>query len=303
MPEYRAFGLQLRSQFELPGLQGSGPLIPGQPVGIGAGPVPDPPAGAVAVGPNVHLEADSITLGVPGLARFLVRGGRDITVAAAPGAGAIDFAPVLLGPVLALLGHQRGLLPVHASGVQVQHGCVLLVGPPCSGKSTIAAALCRRGHPLVADDLCMVHVPADGSPSVFPGPASAGLWKDALHAMDVAPENLRPVRPGLEKFALPLPGATRAAPVRHMVVIHGVRGDRDDEREVGIDAVATVIEHTWMPRLLGPLGSVGRHFRMAAAVANAAAIWHWSRPEGIRRLPGAISGLEAAWRATGRSRP
>jgi len=304
MPEYRAFGLRLQSDFELPHLDTTGPVIPGPATIVMAGRVADPPADAHEVGPTLHVYGGGeMTFVVPGLARFLIREGREVIVAPDDDVATIDFASVLTGPVLALVCHQRGLLPLHASAVEVIDGCVLFVGPPCVGKSTVAAVLCRRGHSLIADDLCVVHAEGGNPPVAYPGPPSLRLWKDTLTALGVQPDRLPPVRPGIDKYVLPVPHAGRAVQVRHVVVIDSVEHRQGVDRHIGIDAVAVLMAHCWIPGVVRPLGATERHFRLTAAVAKAAAIWHWSRPDDIAMLPGSLAGLEAAWRATVRNVP
>ncbi|MCI0435348.1 MAG: hypothetical protein L0271_17155 [Gemmatimonadetes bacterium] len=301
MPEYRAFGLRLKSQVELEDLGSTGPVIAGPPVSIVLGPVPDPPADASEVGPTLHVHQGDVTLGVPGLARFLIRDGREVIIAPDAGTSTIDFAPMLTGSVLALVCHQRGLLPVRASAVQVQDGGVLFVGPPCVGKSTVAAALCGRGHPLIADDLCVIHAEDKGQPLAYPGPPCLRLWEDSLAGSGARHEALRRVRPQIDKYVVPVMGSSRAVHVRHVVVIDVQGRDREFDRRVGIDAVTVVIASSWMPRVLDALGATARHFELSAAVARSAAIWHWTRPDSVAKLPGALAGLEAAWRAAVRS--
>src|SRR6185436_17962029 len=62
---------------------------------------------------------------------------------------------------------QRGLLPLHASALLLGAGAIALLGPSRAGKSTLAAALARRGHPVLADDV--VPVSPEPTPTVMGG--------------------------------------------------------------------------------------------------------------------------------------
>jgi hypothetical protein len=64
-----------------------------------------------------------------------------------------DLACYLLGPVLAFVLRLRGVTCLHASAVALGGRAVAFLGPPGAGKSTIAAALARRGHAVLTDDL------------------------------------------------------------------------------------------------------------------------------------------------------
>ncbi|HET7457342.1 MAG TPA: hypothetical protein VFJ74_06785 [Gemmatimonadaceae bacterium] len=58
--------------------------------------------------------------------------------------------------VLPLVLQSRGLEVLHASAVRAPHGVVALCAAKETGKSTLAYALSRRGHPLWADDAVVV---------------------------------------------------------------------------------------------------------------------------------------------------
>ena len=67
-----------------------------------------------------------------------------------------DAAAYLLGPVLGLFLRLRGTVCLHASAVVMGGGAVLFSGDPVAGKSTTAAALTRRGYPLLSDDIVAI---------------------------------------------------------------------------------------------------------------------------------------------------
>jgi hypothetical protein len=71
----------------------------------------------------------------------------------APASTVEDTATYLLGPVLGFLLRLRGTVCLHASAVVVDNQAIALVGPPAAGKSTTAAALARRGVPVLSDDV------------------------------------------------------------------------------------------------------------------------------------------------------
>src|SRR5436190_22933538 len=53
-------------------------------------------------------------LTLPDKGRILIENGREVILEPGPGADLTDARAVLMGPVQALLWHQRGLLPLHA---------------------------------------------------------------------------------------------------------------------------------------------------------------------------------------------
>ncbi len=117
-------------------------------------------------------------------ARVLVEDGRTVTIELAPGADAAEASSTLMAPVQAVLWHQRGLLPLHASVIGVNGVAVALSGPSGVGKSTLAAALAAGGHEVLADDICIVDA-ANGA-DVLPGAARLRLWRDAVDHLNIA---------------------------------------------------------------------------------------------------------------------
>lgn len=111
--------------------------------------------------------------------RFLVEGGSRIVVDPEDVADEVDVQTYLLGSAFGALLHQRGVLPIHASAVDVGGRAVAFVGPTGAGKSTLAAALVDRGYPLLADDVTALFATADDGFHVMAGPIGVRLCGDA----------------------------------------------------------------------------------------------------------------------------
>lgn len=197
---YDAFGLRIAAAIDLPVLSPCRDRTGPADVDIRLGPVPPLPAEPVFQGPFFQLGADGTArFAVPGVAAFLVEGGCRITVAPAPGASPRDCAPFLYGSVLGLLFHQRGLFPLQAATLEIGGRAVAFAGASGTGKSTLAAALCRQGCRLLADGVSVI-TPSAAGPVVMPAYPRLALWPDSLAALDLAPAGprLRPAA-GLDK--------------------------------------------------------------------------------------------------------
>ena len=70
-----------------------------------------------------------------------MRGGQEVIVEPSPDADERAVRLCLLGPIVALIPHQRGRLILHASAVAVGGDAIAFLGGQGWGKSTIAAAL------------------------------------------------------------------------------------------------------------------------------------------------------------------
>lgn len=145
--------------------------------------------------------------------RFHVVDGREVIVEPRGPFDTPEFRALLLGPVLGTLCHQRGLFPLHAACVRIGGDAVALMGRSGAGKSTLAAALACRGHPLVADDVCVIDLAAPDAPRVLPSFPRLKLWDDALQALDIGMENIPRSGAGKRKFHYYQPGRFDPSPV------------------------------------------------------------------------------------------
>jgi hypothetical protein len=90
---------------------------------------------------------------------------------------------LFLDQVIPLLLHLSGRECLHASAISTARGACAFLGPAGAGKSTLAASLALRGHPLLSDD-CLALV--GGSPCgilVLPGHRGSKLWPDSAEAL------------------------------------------------------------------------------------------------------------------------
>ena len=90
-------------------------------------------------------------IAIPGVAAFRLHESGDVA-ARATGGSEQAIADAWVRSVLPLVVQERGTQVLHASAVAGPSGVVALCGTSTSGKSTVAAALRRRGHRVVADD-------------------------------------------------------------------------------------------------------------------------------------------------------
>ena len=215
------FGWRIQSEFPLPDLlPWCGDARPADIV-VETGSVPVFNDGVV-FGPAIRIAADGrVRLAIPAVATYLVEGGARVVIQPAMAIDAPDIRVFLLGTVLAVLCFQRGLLPLHASAVELSGRAVLLAGNSGAGKSTLAASLARRGCRVVADDLCAFSS-ADSELLIQPAFPRLKLWADAARRLDIPTEGLEQTRAELQKYHVPVDHAGfRATPLppAHIVLL------------------------------------------------------------------------------------
>mgnify|MGYP003345090255 CR=1 FL=1 len=178
---FRLAGLVIESEFPLAGLiPSAGPDAPAADVVIRRGRVPETLAAPRPGGNDLQFDGNDVLLNIPSAGRFLVRGGREIVIDQFASAGDDDVRAFLLGKVFGVLCHRRDITPFHACVVDLGGECAAFAGPSRAGKSTLAAALAKRGYQVIADDACFTRADADGAIMVWPGIRRIRLWQEAV---------------------------------------------------------------------------------------------------------------------------
>jgi hypothetical protein len=271
MPLYAAFGLTFESEIVCPELR----------PGDGTADVVIAEGSALNEVREPFMEAapGEFRLDAPSAGRFTVTGGHHIAVEPLAGVDPGAVRLFLLGTAIGVVLHQRHVLPLHGAAVRADDGFVLVLGASGAGKSSLAAALVRRGWPAGSDDICAVSV-VDGTPMLQPGYPEAKVWPDVLAMTGDDPDRYQRVRPDLEKRRVPIaefcgePAAVSAvillsASAVTAPVVHPLSG--------GVEMTA-LKRNTYRPGLSVPLGAHRAHFATIAAITAAAPMWHIERP-------------------------
>ena len=226
---YRAYGLTVASDVALPELEPA-ELEPAEPaaadilIAIGTIDMPKPSSEAATI---FRFEPDRQYLAWHPVGSFLISNASRIDIEPAPGVDDALLAFPLLGPVMALLLHQRGLLVLHASAIAVAGRGAIFMGDKGAGKSTTASALIRAGHHLLTDDVVALHLARPDAPMIVPGFPQIKLAADAAAAISLGQAEVRPqVHPAIEKMQHRLHGAFSggAVPASRIFVLE--RGQR-----------------------------------------------------------------------------
>jgi hypothetical protein len=201
-----------------------------------------------------------------------------------------------LGPVLGLLCYLRGVVPLHACSVRIGTRTIAIAGRSCAGKSTIAAALMRRNHTLVTDDICAI-TSISGRPIVLPSFPALKLAADSLHTLGFEPQGLAQVWLDTEKFLLPGNEGfdPTPSPLKMVYLL--------EEALDGMDHTIIPVNGTEAFEQLGALwyrAEIGRFlydkatlFSMAARIVNQVGVRRLVRPLGFARLPALVKLIEA----------
>jgi hypothetical protein len=285
---YQAYGLKIRSALALPELLAAeeDPDAPQAIVRLGS--VDRPPDSAAIGGACLEATPERVSLSWGGVGLFQVQNGCEIVIEPVPQVEESALRLHLLGPVLAVLLHQRGYLVLHASSVAVNGLGVGFLGASGQGKSTLAAALHARGHALIADDVIAVDAGFPAGPRLYAGFPQIKLWPEAAVALGQDPQTLSQLHSQFQKRARRVHESFSPAsyPLARLYVL--AEADLPAPEIVSLSPQAGIIElvkHSFLARLLQATGSSAAHFRQCAALAQRTPVCILRRRRALADLP------------------
>jgi hypothetical protein len=233
-------------------------------------------------GANLYL------FSLPGTGRILVRDGREIVIDPDPGSDPVDVRAVLMGPLQAILWHQRSLVPLHATVVTVDGRAIALAGHSGAGKSTLAVALENSGCEIIADDMAVVEKRENGDIVLRPGYPHPRLWQDALDHFGISSITLQKSSSNKKKFLMN-ESRKRTTPAMKLAAVFLLFPHHDGPAAIhrlrGRHAIGALHRVVHMRRPAQPLGRSPEIFStLCALVASGTTIWRCEIPRGLSRI-------------------
>ncbi len=225
MYQYNAFGLKISCQWPLFQLPTVNFASSEAQVTIARGRVDDTRFNQTEKGEHfqVYEQGRLAFMQVREVANFLIENGTTITVDVDQEAVMQTVNLYLLGSGLGTILHQRGSLPLHGNGINIDGHAVIVTAHSGIGKSTLASEFYRRGYSLLADDVCAVSAENEVQPS-YP---FLKLWQEAIDRLDLPKADLIQIMAQKEKFYVPLGVQfnTSSLPLKSIYIL--MRGDID----------------------------------------------------------------------------
>lgn len=289
---YTVFGLNVRSDIpleELPpaaaGAEADVDIVEASVPGTG-----EEIAGYSAAPTGTLLRVDRV-------GRYLIEGGRRITVERDRNSSERNLRLFLLGSAFGALLHQRGLMPLHANAILVNGRVVAFCGHSGAGKSTIAAWFHDRGYSIFADDVCVIGLGPDGRPRAYPGIPRIRLWREALEASGRHADNYPRSFDHLDKYDVPTRAGWPQEPLpldRIYLLGKSAEGDAGGRfRLNGVEAVDAIISNTYRGGYLKTIGRTGDHLMTCIKLTRAIPVFRADRLWGFNRFDEQAALLEA----------
>jgi|ERR1700683_1527082 len=202
-----------------------------------------------------------------------------------------DAAVYLLGPILGLLLRLRGVTCLHASAAVFGECAVAFAGPPGAGKSTTAAALGRRGHAIVSDDIVAIEE-RERSFFVFPAHPYLGLWPESVEMLYGGQKKVPGFASLWEKKRLSLPGhdlsfQERALPLGAIFVLGERTGSPDAPSVAAAGSRTSLMElvgNSYGTNLL-EIDMRAREFELLGRLVRQVPVWRLQASVKAEKLP------------------
>ena len=179
---YRAFGLIVASYLDLPQLQQTEETL--ADIKISPGKIDWQPPKDEEISGYRHWQfmGEDVYFYWKCSGKYLLKNQREIIVDCPADVEEGIVGLPIIGPLIAMLLHQRNFFVLHGSGVKVGNEACIFLGCKGQGKSTMAATMCNHGFKLVADDISAISFDPSGKLILTPGFPQIRLWPDSVVA-------------------------------------------------------------------------------------------------------------------------
>jgi hypothetical protein len=261
MYRYRAFGLNVASDIELPELLAS----------------PDemaPTDLTFRCDPNLNEDGDpagpaTLRINIRGVGAFLVENGSLVRYRTEPGITECEVRIFLLGSCFGCVLQQRGYVVLHGNAISSDgRTCHIVVGNQGAGKSTRAAWHYLQGDRILADDICAITFTPEGRAAVIPSFPQIKLWQNSADLLGIKTQGLRRLRHDLEKFGLPIANAFQNEPAVLTEIIEIDPAHVALEPLQGMGKVAHLIHHSYRYPFVEKMGMQSSYRRKILKLAG-----------------------------------
>ncbi|NQT91409.1 MAG: hypothetical protein HQ559_01510 [Lentisphaerae bacterium] len=270
-------------------------VFPGtRPLCITVGDVPARLSAPTFTGVRYEVQDNTFLLRLEGIGSYLAADGCSVRVDPCSEAKPADVRLFLLGSTLAAILHQRELLPLHGSTIEIDGQAVSFLGTSGAGKSTLAAAFRKRGNRVLSDDVTVIESDRAGVPHAMPAYPQLKLWADAAEKLDEKPGVLLGLRSELEKRGLAVGEdfCPEPRPLRAFYILSpGTGNDISFERLTGGAKLPVLVANTYRLHFLEGMGSRERHFYHCRELASRVDCVTVRRPRESFRLDDLVGGI------------
>jgi hypothetical protein len=263
-------------------------------VSIRLGEAPAKLSAPLTVAESYEANDGEFLLRLPGVATYYVRDGVEIVIDRTAGAPELDVRSYLMGNLFAVLCHQRGLLPLHASAIATSRGAVAFLGTSGAGKSSMVAFLSKRGHRVLADDVCLIDPAAPQHQRVLPVAPWLKLWSTTLEAMGESSHGLSRIFSDDEKYRYELQQPEAPTQLAELILLERAESPAEVsfERLAPAHALHAMLDLTYQSWLVRAIGRTESYFLRCGQALEGARVTRMRRPWGFDAMETTLTALE-----------
>lgn len=214
-------------------------------------------------------------------ARYLVIDKQKILVHPEPGVTEEAIRIYLLGTCMGIVLLQRGFLPLHGSSIATPNGGVLFLGDSGMGKSTIAAAFCKKGYTLISDDICSISPGNTTTVMLHPAFPQLKLCEDSLKELSITVSASAQISGDVEKFRVVNRSQFQLAPLSiNKIFILGKADIQHIQITLleGVEKFTKLTDNIYRGIFIEQLELSTQQFQYCALLSNATRMYQVIRP-------------------------
>lgn len=230
---------------------------------------------------HIDLVRNEIVLHIPEAAYYRVVGESLIQVMPEEGADPREIRIFLLGVCFSILMVNRGIAPMHASGVMIDGKAYIIVGDCGAGKSTLGAAFRKAGYKLISDDIVGLSIDSNNKLTAYPGYPQQKLWQQSLDYLNMEAAHFDQILDNYAKFAVPF----RDQFVKDPLPLAGIfELEKADIPQIAmrplksLERVQLIRYHLFLGKVLNELSKEQWLLNLAAKTALAIPFYQLKRP-------------------------
>lgn len=285
---YKAYGLHIHSEVELPELESDIQSEPDLKISLGQVHLPD------LQETKIFRRGIKAKFGQAGSSRLFLQWAKVADFEAIDGHSLVInsftndrelLSLFTVSEALGLILFQRGYFLLHASSVNVGDEAWCFMGDPGAGKSTSAAAFVKAGCPLLSDDLTAIFF-KNNVAFVLPAYPQLKIWENTATGLDYADEHLRPLSEGLNKFSHIPDDLFCHEPVKlaHIFFLTDPSETPVLERLPPSEAPTELLRHFPLAVHMLTPDVIKNHFMQSLKCYQAASLWKKSRDQNFEQL-------------------
>lgn len=244
-----------------------------------------------------YQNEDQLVLGWQTAGFYMMRHGSEMVIAPHYTTNHDNLRQPILGTGMAMLLHQRGNTVLHGSSVGINGKAWIFLGNKGDGKSTLAAALTRRGCPLLSDDICSLMPSAESGLMMQPSFPRLKLNPDSLIHLGETPGMYSKIHPLAEKRVCGADEEFSATPLPVGGVCVLATGAKSELKRLrAMDAVEELLTHMMVNRFPDhqPALVMATVFKQVTAIGSGVPVYRLTRPRDFNVLSDTADLLYAA---------